>query len=316
MARKPRLHIPGGLYHVMLRGNGGQPIFFREEDRVYFAALVEEGVARFGHRIHAYCWMDNHVHLAVQVGEIPLARIMQNVAFRYTRWINRREARLGHLFQGRYKAILVDVDSYLLELVRYIHLNPVRAGFVEEPACYPWSGHCAYLGQVSIGWLTTDWVLSQFAPHSKTARTRYVQFVREGIGEARRGEFHGGSSEGRLLGDEAFIERVLRQANQPVPKSIAVEDIVKCVCYHLEVEANRLASRERRRCLSEARAWIGLLAVESQAVPLTILAHQFKREVATLSNAVRRLRERIARKAPLAERLMQMQQELMQKTKA
>ncbi len=136
MARKPRLHIPGGLSHVMLRGNGGQDIFFSDNDRFYFQSLVEEGVKRFEHRIHAYCWMRNHVHLAIQVGEIPLSKIIQNLSFRYTRYINKKKSQIGHLFQGRYKAILIDADSYLLELVRYIHLNPVRAKLVTNPADY------------------------------------------------------------------------------------------------------------------------------------------------------------------------------------
>ena len=133
MARKPRVHVPGGIYHVMLRGNGGQDIFFEPEDRGEIYRLLGEGTARFEYRVHAYCLMSNHLHLAVEVGRIPLSRGMQNLAFRYTRWINRREKRMGHLFQGRYRALLVDRDAYLLELVRYIHLNPVRAGLVEEP---------------------------------------------------------------------------------------------------------------------------------------------------------------------------------------
>jgi len=113
MARKPRIHLDGALYHVMLRGNGGQSIFLSDEDRDAFEALVAQGVSRFGHRIHAYCcWMGNHVHLAIQVAETPLSKIMQNLAFRYTRWFNRREQRIGHLFQGRFKALLVDADSY------------------------------------------------------------------------------------------------------------------------------------------------------------------------------------------------------------
>ncbi|XSG84916.1 MAG: transposase [Methylohalobius sp. ZOD2] len=204
----------------MLRGNEGQRIFFKDEDRAHFSSLVAEGVERFGHRIHAYCWMDSHVHLAVQVAEVPLSRIMQNMAFRYTRWINRREGRYGHLFQGRYKAILVDADSYLRELIRYIHLNPVRAGLVEDPKDYPWSGHLPYLSGTGPEWLTTDWVLSQFHSHSETARARYAKFVMDGMGGSRRPEFQTGSAEGRLLGDDGFIERVLRQANQPVPKSV------------------------------------------------------------------------------------------------
>ena len=128
MARKSRIHYPGAVYHVILRGNGGQDIFFARQDRTRFYLLLQEGVERFGHRIHAFCCMTNHVHLAIQVAEIPLAKIMQNVSFRYTRHINNREKRIGHLFQGRYKALLIDADSYLLELVRYIHLKKKTEG--------------------------------------------------------------------------------------------------------------------------------------------------------------------------------------------
>src|SRR5919106_2076133 len=186
MARKPRLHVPGALYHVMLHSNGGQSIFFADDDWEHFEALVAEGVGRFGHRIHGYCWMSNHVHLAVQVAEVPLSRIMQNLAFRYTRWVNKRQGRVGHLFQGRYKAILVEAESYLLELVRYIHLNPVRARLVEEPAAYRWSGHRTYIGQAPVSWLTTDWVLSHLAGTERVARRRYAAFIAAGQGEGYR----------------------------------------------------------------------------------------------------------------------------------
>jgi REP element-mobilizing transposase RayT len=125
MARKPRVYYPAALYHVILRGNGGQEIFFGKEDRFRFYLLLQEGIERYGHQVHAFCLMTNHVHLAIQVGEVGLPRIIQNLAFRYTRWVNWRQNRTGHLFQGRYKAVLVDADSYLLELSRYIHLNPV-----------------------------------------------------------------------------------------------------------------------------------------------------------------------------------------------
>ncbi len=128
MARHPRIHLAGALYHVMLRGNGGQSVFIDDEHREHFESLVGEGVARFEHRIHGYCWMANHVHLAIQVNQVPLAKIMQSLSFCYTRWLNKRQNRIGHLFQGRYKALLVDADAYLLELIRYIHLNPIRAG--------------------------------------------------------------------------------------------------------------------------------------------------------------------------------------------
>jgi putative transposase len=136
MARKPRLHVPSALYHVMLRGNGGQTIFFADDDWEHFEALVAEGVRRFGHRIHGYCWMSNHIHLAVQVADVPLSRSMQNLTFRYTRWVNKRQGRVGHLFQGRYKAILVEADSYLLELCATFTLILCVLGLVEDPAAY------------------------------------------------------------------------------------------------------------------------------------------------------------------------------------
>lgn len=291
MARKPRLHLPGGLYHVMLRGNDGQPIFFAEGDYEHFSDLVAEGVDRFGHRIHAYCWMPNHVHLAVQVAETPLGKIVQNVAFRYARWINRREGRTGHLFQGRYRAILVDSESYLLALVRYIHLNPVRAGLVADPARYAWSGHRAYLRQAEVPWLTTDWVLSQFAAGRERAQAAYGRFVMAGIGEPRREEFHVGSREGPVLGNDDFVRRVLSRCEEAAGTSVDLESIVGQVCRILGVEATDLGRRTRRA--AEARAWIALLAVETKAASLTEVSRRFGRDVATLSNAVRRLRARI-----------------------
>ncbi len=141
--------------------------FVSDADRCQFLLLLQEGIARFGHRIHAFCLMTNHVHLAIQVDTIPLSKIMQNLSFRYTRWFNRREQRIGHLFQGRYRAVLVERDSYLLELVRYIHLNPLRAGMVQDVVDYAWSGHRAYAGLDLLPWLTEDYMLIQLAHEGK-----------------------------------------------------------------------------------------------------------------------------------------------------
>ena len=146
MARRNRYHLPSATYHVMLRGNAGDQIFDVDQDRCKMSFLIQEGVERYGHKLLAYCFMTNHVHLAIQVGQISLSRIMQNLSFRYTRHINRRRKRIGHLFQGRFKSIMVDSERYLKELVRYIHLNPVRAGIVKLPNQYQWSSHNVYLG--------------------------------------------------------------------------------------------------------------------------------------------------------------------------
>ena len=134
MPRKPRLHVPGGLYHVILRGNDRQNIFFDTEDRRRWESLIEEGLRRYKHRIHAYCWMTNHVHMAIQCHDVPLSGFMSLVASRYARSTNKKVNRTGHLFERRHRAILVQADSYLKELVRYIHFNPVRSGLVDDMA--------------------------------------------------------------------------------------------------------------------------------------------------------------------------------------
>lgn len=303
MARKPRLHINGGVYHVMQRGNGGQDIFFDDDDRRHFYSLLEQGVAHYGHRIHGFCLMNNHVHLAMQVGEKPLTQIMQNLSFRYTRWMNKKQQRIGHLFQGRYKAILVDQDAYLLELVRYIHLNPVRARLVEQPQDYAWSGHRAYLGQETLPWLTTDWVLGQFGTQPAACRWRYAAFVSERQGEGRRDDFHGGGSiDCRVLGGDDFAEKVLKQPCLSA-RRITLDKLVKAVCKEYRMDEPSLAVANRTRLASEARHVIGWLAQQSGRITLTEVAKRFGRDVTTLSHGVRQLGLKAKTSSALAKRL-------------
>lgn len=289
MARKPRLHYAGAVYHVMARGNGGQNIFADDEDRCRFYLFLQEGVEKFGHRIHAFCLMNNHVHLAMQVGERPLSRIMQSLCFRYTQWVNSRQKRVGHLFQGRYKAILVDADSYLAELVRYIHLNPVRARMVKTPENYPWSGHRAYMGHETLPWLTTEWVLSQFAQRLKPARAKYDDFIREGKGEGHRKEFHCGTGEGRMLGDDAFIEEALEKAEQAERKSVTLDEVIKKVAKLYGLTEEEIVSGGKRRYPSEARGMIAYLVREINGLSLTGLSTRMKRDVTSLSHAADRI---------------------------
>lgn len=203
--------------------------------------------------------MSNHLHLAVQVAEVPLSKIMQNVAFRYTRWINRKQGKMGHLFQGRYKAILVDQDAYLLALTRYIHLNPVRAGLVKDPSAYPWSGHRAYVGRESLPWLTTDWVLSQFASHVDHARRCYQAFVMQGRDEGHRKDFHQGTQAGRLLGDDTFVKQAFKRAGQRLGRKVDLDRIIKGVCREYKLKEQDLSATGKHRRPAEARAvaaWI------------------------------------------------------------
>ncbi len=310
MARKPRIHFPGAVYHVMLRGNGGQDIFFSSDDRIRLYLLLQEGVERYGHRIHAVCLMDNHIHLAVQVADIPLSKIIQNLSFRYTRYINTAQTRTGHLFQGRYKAILVDADSYLLQLVRYIHNNPVRAGITTHCGDYQWSSHLAYCGKVCISWLETDWVLGQFAAKSKRARKLYKDFIRQGEKEGRRPEFHHGSLEGRLLGDDSFVQEAFSFAEVKGAAHCSLEQIIKAVSTAYDLNPSSLAEPGRRRDISEARAMAALLVLEADNMTLTELAVVLHRDLSGLSQACGRLRKRLPSDRSLASRLGKIKESL------
>ena len=278
----------------MLRGNGGAPIFFDDDDRCRLYLLLQEGVERFGHQILAFCLMNNHLHLAVQVDAVPLSKSMQNLAFRYTRWINKRAMRTGHLFQGRYKAILVDADSYLLELVRYIHLNPLRAGLVSDPADYLWTGHRAYLGMETLPWLTSDWVLGLFAKRLATARKRYAAFVSDGREEGYREEFHGGGTrDTRLLGSDRFVDRALGGQHQARKDTPPLGTIIRQVAKFYGLKEFELVATGHRRDASEARAVIGYIATQLGSEMLTTVAGRFGRDVATFSTALSRLNRKM-----------------------
>lgn len=313
MARKPRIHVPGGVYHVMLRGNGGQVVFPDPADGARFLDLLAEGTTRFGFRCHGYCLMPNHVHLVLQAGAVPLSSAMQNLAFRYTRYVNARERRTGHLFQGRYKAILVDAESYLLALVRYVHLNPVRAGLAGTPEAWRWSGHRAYVGRAAAPWLTTDWVLGLLAPREGDARAAYRAFLADGMGEGRRAEFHAGNGgDGRLLGDDAFIGQALEQAGEAIDAPPRVDAIIEAVAGAYEMEPAALAGPSRARKLSQARGLAGLIARDTGAAHLSALAARFGRDLSSFSRAVRRVRENMPTDDLLQERVEAIRNAIMQ----
>jgi REP element-mobilizing transposase RayT len=310
MARKARIHIPGGVYHVILRGNGGQDIFLSGDDFSRLFLLLQEGTERFGYRVHGFCCMPNHLHLILQVGNIPLSQVMQNLSFRYTQWINRRHDRRGHLFQGRYKALLVDGDSYLLELVRYIHLNPVRCGMATDPVDYPWSSQQAYLGQEILPWLTTDWVLGQLAQGRVEARRIFASFVFDGLGEGHRKDFHKGGSDERVLGDDRFLEQIAGSAVDPPKSKHTLNEIVALVCRHYGIEKAALINPSQRRQLAEARAMVAWLAKSFESATLTQVGLCFNRDGGTMSSALRRLVQRTARDPELMEEMEKMQVEL------
>lgn len=304
MARKPRLHIPGGIYHVILRGNARADVFFDPADRTRFHSLLAEGSVRFGYGILAFCLMTNHVHLALRAGRLPLSAGMHNLDFRYTRHINRQHGRVGHLFQGRFGAFLVDGDAYLLELVRYIHLNPVRAGLVIDPADYAYSSHRAYLGRSDVPFLHTEPVLRLFDSEPAGARRRYAEFMNSMDGGNHGPAFRGGELDPRIAGGEHFVRQSLARAGEAPDKLVVPLDrIVEAVCRERQV--CRVALREGRRspALTDARGRIAWLAAHQAGLSMTVIARELGRDPSTVCRLAAMIERRLHHDPALAEAL-------------
>ena len=182
MPRLPRIWFPGALYHVVARGDNREPLFFVEQDYRHYLKLLAAGKPRYGCQYYAYALMTNHVHLMIRTGLThPLSKLMQSVNTAYTFYMHKRYRRVGHIFQGRYHSVLVDTDSYALELSRYIHLNPVRAGMVSSPEHHPWSSYRAYLYSGSDSVVEAEPLLAMMSPVPEQQRPLYSQFVNDGL---------------------------------------------------------------------------------------------------------------------------------------
>jgi putative transposase len=204
MARPLRLQFPGAVYHVTARGNVRQRIYCDDDDRKQFLAVVGDVVTRSRWRCYAYCLMKNHYHLVVETAAGNLSVGMRQLNGVYTQRFNRHHGRVGHLFQGRFKAILLERESYLLELCRYVVLNPVRAKVVKQPEAYGWSSYRATVGmEAAPEWLIRDWVLAQFSLRRAVAERKYQQFVYEGL---LRGSPWAAVQGQVVLGQAEFVE--------------------------------------------------------------------------------------------------------------
>jgi len=207
MARPLRIEYPNAIYHVTSRGNARSDIFIDGPDKEKFLGVVGKVVTRYNWLCHAYCLMDNHYHLLIETPDGNLSQGMRHLNGIYTQTFNRRHNRVGHVFQGRFKAIIVEKESHLLELCRYVVLNPVRAGMVAAPQKWLWSSYLATgVTAKKEPYLTTEWILGQFSLTKAEARKKYRQFVYDGMGEIDapweklKGQV--------ILGSDMFIERV------------------------------------------------------------------------------------------------------------
>jgi len=291
MPRKPRLHVPGGLYHVILRGNDRQTIFFDADDWNRWESLISAGLEKHKHRIHAYCWMPNHVHLAIQCHEQPLGGFMRFIAGQYARSTNKKMNRTGHLFERRHRAIPVQADSYLKELVRYIHQNPLRAGLVGSLTDFQCSSHLAYLGGIRPNWLTLNWVLSAFGKTPYRARRQYVRFMRTECQPSMLQQIRDCSDDDhRILGDDGFFASLEPDKTPPAPQQ-SLEQLAEAVCQKYDVSETALKSMSRDRWNVKIRAEIGLTAIRNGIASNAEIARYFNRNQSGISRSIDRLRK-------------------------
>jgi putative transposase len=287
MPRPLRIHVPGAMYHVTLRGNHRQDIFFSPRDRELLSELIAEVLLRFNARLHAYCFMSNHIHALIQVSETPLGRLMLRIAGRYARAVQASLQTTGHLFEKRYYPVLIDADEYLLELLRYIHLNPVRARVVESPDDYPWSSHHVYVGRRDEPWVTTDFALSMFHSDRARAIVAYRRFVAEEIGQKRSPSplSECNTNDRRILGSDEFAGRVLGSSWKPRSRK-TLEQLVTEACLKFSVSDADLCSSSRRKLLVTARAWIVRESVAGRICSIAAVARRLNRDESTIRHAL------------------------------
>lgn len=318
MPRKARIDAPGALQHVIVRGIEKKAIFRDDPDKDNFMDRLGDILLDTSTPCYAWALMSNHVHLLLRTGLVPIATIMRRLLTGYAQQFNRRHKRHGQLFQNRYKSVLCEEDPYLLELVRYIHLNPVRAGLVKDLRqlrSYRYSGHALIVGTMKHEWQDRDYVLGFFGKTEGAARRDYVSFVAKGVKQGRQPELVGGGlirsvggwsalkadrlmgirmkGDERILGGGEFVQQVLERADEELEQStrlhsqgLDLETLLSRVADYCNIDINNLATASKERATVRARSLFCFLAVRKLKVSGTEVAHKMNITQSAVSKSV------------------------------
>lgn len=259
MSRPLRIEYDGALYHITSRGNERNPIYREEGDYQRFLEILSELPQRYGVILHGYVLMGNHYHLLIETPKGNITKLMHYLNAIYTGYFNKKYSRVGHLFQGRYKGILIEKERYLLSVSRYIHLNPIRAMITERPEEYRWSSYPEYIGKgKKKGWLMSDWILGQYSRDESKAKRQYKAFVEEGL-TLKENPFEA-LKVGSILGSEGFIDRIKKtiklKKHREIPesrrltRSIKHEDIMTKVSKTFGISEDEVKEAGRRNNLA------------------------------------------------------------------
>jgi putative transposase len=321
MPRQARLDATGALHHIMVRGINKTPILVDDRDRESFLERLHLNLDDSGCSIYAWTLMDNHIHLLVKSDGQGISYLMRKQLTWYAMYFNHKYQRTGHLFENRYKSIICEEDRYLLALIRYIHLNPIRAGMIkslEDLNQYPWSGHSAIMGIHNREWMDTRYVLSQFGGKIKKAREAYRKFIEEGISQGRIPELTGGGlvrsqggwsgvisqkrkgvgleSDERILGGSEFVNRILEESKESSNIQLKVNrtgksitDIIAEHSLKTGISQRQLRSGSRRRAISIARADIARRCIEEVGMSYADIARALGVSTSAIRRSVLRL---------------------------
>jgi len=327
MPRTARLDAPGVLHHVMIRGIERRKIFRTDKDREDLIERLEVLCPEMQTSCYAWAFMSNHAHFLFRTGTAPLSRLMRRLLTGYAICFNQRHGRRGQLFQNRYKSIICQEDTYLRELVRYIHLNPIRAGIIktlDELRTYKYCGHSFLMGTNKSEWQDIDYVLGNFGSKKGQARKRYESFVKEGLTQGRKKELTGGGlvrslggwtearerlkgrdhvmSDERILGDSDFVDSVISQSEEQFERryklkrqGFDLDRIAERVAEVLDMELDEVFSQGRQDRKVRARSLLCFWAARELGMPHTALAKRLEMSVAGVGFSVER-GESIAKK--------------------
>ncbi len=297
MARPPRLLASGVLYHVIVRGNHKQETFYTPQDYETYMERLARYRSKYRLSIYAFCLMPNHVHLLLECSEEPLSKFMQGVQQSYTQYFNRAHKTVGHLFQGRYKAIICEKEEYLLTLVRYIHLNPVRSKLVERPEQYNYSGHRMCLTGESSNVLDSTYVLNLLG-----GRGAYETFVLDGLEEGHKESYYELHDQ-RFLGADEFA-RGLKEKSEGKMKSVKKKTLGKVMveaARRLRITPEALRGPDRNWKVSRVRTVLAFLLIRRLGFSVNEVANYLRRDPTTMSSLVSRLSVQMQRDLALQE---------------
>lgn len=317
MPRKARIDAPGALHHIIIRGIERKAIFRDVLDRTHFLDRLGRILSETETWCYAWALMGNHAHFLLRTGLVPLATVMRRLLTGYALGFNRRHKRHGQLFQNRYKSFLCEEDLYLKELVRYIHLNPLRVRVVEnlkELRSYPYCGHGVLMGEVKAEWHDAGYVLGFFGSTVGVARKSYLVFMAEGIDQGRRPDLVGGGlirsvggwaaleeyrkggtrikGDERILGSSDFVEGVLREAEENFEERMLIRsrgpylnDLIKMIAEHFNIDPEDIMTTSKERKISVARAVLCYLGTRKLMISCADIARELNISPSTVSRA-------------------------------